>query len=156
MTQLFIQGYFKYIVCITPGLLISVWLLYSIRNDFLSFIKTIRYSFLSSRCAYPTDDTVVEAVGVALGECALIAFRGDSPSSSSGWYALLRLLDDGAGGGRPFDGYTRLWVPRSSFRLLGFAPQCLWRCCGCACFTDRFPFNIPFRGSLPQPFMGCG
>ena len=39
MTQLFIQGYFKYIVCITPGLLISVWLLYSIRNDFLSFIS---------------------------------------------------------------------------------------------------------------------
>ena len=55
--------------------------------------------FLPLHRACSTDDKVVAAMGVALGERALIAFRGDSSSSSSGWYALLRLLDDGAGGG---------------------------------------------------------
>ena len=63
------------------------------------FWKDESLFFLPLHRACSTDDKVVAAMGVALGERALIAFRGDSPSSSPGWYALLRLLDDGAGGG---------------------------------------------------------
>ena len=47
MKHLFIQGYFKYILCITPGLLLSVWLLYSIENDFLSFISIFFFNTIA-------------------------------------------------------------------------------------------------------------
>ena len=63
------------------------------------FWKDESLFFLPLHRACSTDDKVVAAMGVALGERALIAFRGDSSSSSPGWYVLLRLLDDGAGGG---------------------------------------------------------